>query len=295
MQSNDTGPSKATPRQAFRAAIEAEQPVFAPLCLDALTARLTHELGFGAGYLSGGALGYAHAVSEALLTLTELADTARHLTNRSDLPIIVDGGVGFGDAVHMARTIWEIESTSAAAIEIEDQVAPKRVSHHRGIEHLVSMEQMCAKITQAVSARRDPDFLIIARTGAVRNESFDAAVDRANAYADAGADLVMLMPGTDTEWGDAPRRVAAPLAAITSLDTRTPGQWSDLGWRLIIDPFTAQVLALDAVRNAYRHFIEHGNTGHDRRDIFAIYREIPELAGLNDLYEIEDNTTEQNT
>ena len=270
------------------------EPVFAPLCLDALSARLVTECGFAAGYVSGGALGYANGVSEALLTLSELADTTRHVILRSTLPIIVDGGVGFGDAVHAARTIWEIEATGAVAIEIEDQVAPKRVSHHRGIEHLVSKADMVQKIKHAVAARIDPDFLIIARTGAVKNESFDAAIARANAYRDAGADIIMLMPQEEAQWQKAPKLIDAPLAAITSLDARTSDEWKNLGWQLIIDPFTAQVIALDAVRSAYRQFQATGKTGFSTHKIFEIYRELPHLAGLDPLFEIEDQTTEKN-
>lgn len=280
-------------RAQFKQRINASEPVFAPLCLDALSARLVESCGFPAGYVSGGALGYAHAVSEALLTLSELADTTRHITQRSTLPIIVDGGVGFGDPVHMARTIWEIEATGAVAIEIEDQVAPKRVSHHRGIEHLVSKGDMVQKIEHAVAARTDPDFLIIARTGAVRNESFDEAIDRAGAYRDAGADIIMLMPRHEEEWRRAPALIDAPLAAITSLDTRRSDEWKELGWHLIIDPFTAQVVAVDAVRKAYRQFQNTGNTGLDTAKVFEIYRELSGLAGLDPLYEIEDQTTEK--
>jgi|TARA_Y100000310_G_scaffold330109_1_gene401198 methylisocitrate lyase len=266
-----------------------------PLCLDALTARLLHELGFPAGYVSGGALGFSHAVSEALLTLSEIVDTTRHITARSALPIVVDGGVGFGDAVHVARTIWEVEASGAVAIEIEDQVAPKRVSHHRGIEHLISCDAMIAKIEQAVSARQDSGFLIIARTGAVRNESFAAAVDRANAYADAGADVIMLMPQQQDEWRQAPQSITAPLAAITSLDARTADEWRELGWSLIIDPFTAQAACIDLLRKMYGSFAETGSTGMPRNEIMASYRALQQYAGLNELYRIEDETTEKAT
>jgi len=280
-------------RQQFKELLAGQEPIFAPLCLDALSSRIVADCGFGAGYVSGGALGYANAVSEALLTLSELADTTRRITLRSELPIIVDGGVGFGDPVHVVRTMWEIEATGAVAIEIEDQVAPKRVSHHRGIEHLISKAEMVQKIEHAVAARSDPGFQIIARTGAVKNETFDDAVDRGNAYRQAGADIIMLMPQTADEWERAPALIDAPLAAITSLDTRTSDEWKVLGWQLIIDPFTAQVVAVDAVRNAYRQFQMSGKTGLSTRKIFETYRQLPQLAGLDRLFEIEDQTTEK--
>lgn len=274
-------------------ALSGAEPVFAPLCLDPLTARLARDAGFEFGYLSGGALGYSYAVSEALLTLNELVDVTRRLTVRSDLGIIVDGGVGFGDPVHVARTMWELEAAGAAAVELEDQVAPKRVSHHRGVEHLVPTGEMAAKIEQAAAARRNPEFLIIARTGAVRNESFEAAIERLADYRRAGADVLMLMPEDDDQLRRARDLLDAPLATITSLDARAPAQWAALGWNLIIDPFTAQVLAFDAVRSAYRRFQQQGATGADRGRVFEIYRELPAAAGLDALYAIEDATTEK--
>lgn len=277
----------------LRAALTAPTTVFAPLCLDPLTARLAHRCGFRFGYLSGGALGYSYAVSEALLTLTEVVDLTRRLTLRSELGIIVDGGVGFGDAVHVARAIWEIEQAGAAAIELEDQVAPKRVSHHRGIEHLVDQATMCAKIDQAAAARRSDDFLIIARTGAVKNESFEAALARLKAYRKAGADVLMLMPEDEEQLRRARAELDAPLATITSLDARSAESWAELGWNLVIDPFTAQVLAFDAVRAAYEQFQRTGQTGADLSRVFQTYRELPEMAGLEALYAIEDATTEK--
>ena len=281
------------PRKRLHEAIAGGDVVFAPLALDALTARIAERAGFDAVYVSGGALGYSHGVSEALLTLSELADTTRHVVAGCEAAVIADGGVGFGDAVHVARTITEVEATGAAAIEIEDQVAPKRVSHHRGIEHLVAPDEMAAKVEYAVKARRDEDFLIIARTGAVRNESFDAAVERANLYREAGADVLMLMPTSEEQWIDAPKRINAPLASITSLDLRSKAEWQALGWRLVIDPFTAQVAAVNAIQAAYGEFMRTGTTGTDRAEIMATYRTLAELAGLDPLYAIEDATTER--
>ena len=279
----------------LRTALSGAEPVFAPLCLDPLTARLACECGFLFGYLSGGALGFSYAVSEALLTMTELVDVTRRLTLRSNLGIIVDGGVGFGDPVHVSRAVWEFEAAGAAAIELEDQVAPKRVSHHRGVEHLVDMEMMCAKIEQAVAARESPDFLIIARTGAVKNESLESALKRLEAYQHAGADVLMFMPENEDQMRAARAALDAPLATITALDARPPEEWATLGWNLVIDPFTAQVLAFDAMRNAYQQFQSTGSTGADRARIFEIYRELPAMAGLDELYDIEDMTTEKDS
>lgn len=280
-------------RIRLRTAIDSREVVFAPLALDALTARIAERAGFPAVYLSGGALGYAHAVSEALLTLDELVHATRRVVARSGVAVIADAGVGFGDAVHMTRTVRELEATGAAAVEIEDQVAPKRVSHHRGIEHLVPADEMAAKVEIAVRTRNDDDFLVIARTGAVKNESFEDAVRRANLYREAGADLLMLIPATDAQWAEAPNRVDGPLATISFLDARRAAAWRELGWHLVADPFTAQVVAVDALRSLYGRFMAEGSTGTDRKRIRETYRTLSDLVGLQPLYGIEDETTER--
>jgi methylisocitrate lyase len=282
-------------RQRFRAAIGSGSPVMVPLCLDPMTARLCEELGFQAGYLSGGALGFQLAVSEALLTVTELAGATAAISRRSGLPMIVDGGVGFGDPVHVARMMWEFEAAGAVAVELEDQIAPKRVSHHRGVEHLVPPADMVAKIRMAVAARQDPDFLVIARTGAVRNEDFDAAIERGKAYFDAGADLVMLFPQTDDQWGAAAGLLPGPVAVMAALDARLPAEWASLGFAVVIDPFTGQVAAFDAVRSVYQRQLTAADGKAELAGRFAIYRELPGVAGLDELYDIERATTEPGT
>ncbi len=282
-------------RSEFRRRVADGPALLVPLALDPLGARMCHSVGFEAVYLSGGALGYEYAVSEALLTLTEICDVARRIVRRSDLPLIVDGGVGFGDAVHLTRAMWDVEAAGAAAIEIEDQVAPKRVSHHRGVEHLIPVGDMVAKIEHAATARTDPDFLIIARTGAVANESFDAAIDRAGAYLAAGADAILLLPRSDEQWQRAPSLIDAPLVTFASLAARSAREWTDLGWSVVLDPFSAQVLAHRAVERAYRRLLSTGDLGSSAAEIMSGYRELPAAAGLDELYDIERATTEPGT
>ena len=270
-----------------------DAPVFAPLCLDAITARVAEQAGFSCGYVSGGALGYQHAVSEALLSVDELTDVVRHVTARTALPIIVDGGVGFGDAVHLSRALKQLEAAGAAAIEIEDQVAPKRVSHHRGVEHLIALSEMVDKVKFAADARNADDFLIIARTGGVKNESFASACERANAYAEAGADMVLIMPEAREQWLALASEVTAPIVTFGALGGRTADEWRALGVSLVIDPFTPQVLALKAVREAFNRFMLSGETGVPTGEIFELYNQLDDIAGFAELYAIEDRTTER--
>ena len=269
------------------------QPVVATLALMPLDARIATSCGFPFVYLSGGALGYAFGVSEALLSIDEIAAAARRIDLYSEAGVIVDIGVGFGDPVHVARTIVEVEAAGAVAVELEDQVAPKRVSHHRGIEHLVDTDMMVAKISQAVAARSRDDMLIIARTGAVSNESFSAALERLDAYRAAGADVLMLMPQDRKQIESVRERFDCPLATITAMDSLHTPRWQESGWDLFIDPFTSQVVSVRSVEAALAGFSRSGATGSDLRELFEDYHRLDKQAGLEPLYRIEDMTTEK--
>lgn len=280
-------------RAEFAGKVRGGEAVLAPVALDPLTARVVESLGFGAAYLSGGGLGFQMSVSEALLTLTEVAGLTRQIAARSGIPLIVDAGVGFGDAVHLARAVGELESAGAAAIEIEDQVAPKRAHHHKGVEHLVPLETMVGKIREAVAARTDPDMLIIARTGGVRNESFEAAVERMLAYKEAGADVLMLFPQGEEQIAEAGRRLPHPLSLMAPADRLDAPALAGHGFTLLIDPFTGQVLMYEAVRDAYRRIRDNGASGRSVDELMALYREVQRAAGMDDLYAIEERTTEK--
>lgn len=284
--------SPLSPRERFRTALDGDEPVFAPLTLDPLNARIAEQAGFGAGYLSGGALGFQYAVGEAQLTSTEIADAARRITARSDLPLIVDGGVGFGDPIHVARATQLFEATGAVAVEFEDQVAPKRLHHHVGVEHLIPTDEMAAKVAAAVDARRDENFLIIARTGGFRNEGFEEGIARLEAYRDAGADIVMALCRENELARVADRVSDVPLSIITGLDHHTPAEWAALGWQLIIDSFTAQALAVHHTRDALQRFMAEGTTGVDGGGM-RLHHELVEVCGLDEWLDLERRTTER--
>src|SRR5689334_14320052 len=140
--------------------------IVAPVALNPIMARLAEDAGFKALYLSGGSLGWLKCVTEANLTLPELAEVALDMRAACKLPIVLDAGGGWGDPVHVHRTIALTQAAGFAAIEIEDQLLPRRVEHHVGIDHLVPTDFMLKKIEAALAARSDPDLLIIARTNA---------------------------------------------------------------------------------------------------------------------------------
>src|ERR1044071_2371656 len=130
-------------------------PVTAPLVLNPLMARMVEAAGFEAGYLGGGATGYAKVALEANLNLTEMCQAAVDIGAVSSMPLIFDAATGFGDPMHIHRTIGMSEAAGFAALEIEDRLVPKRAPHHIGIEHMTPLELMAAKIKEAVNARRN--------------------------------------------------------------------------------------------------------------------------------------------
>jgi methylisocitrate lyase len=177
---------------SLRARLEDALPVTAPLVLNPLMARMVEAAGFPAGYLGGGATGYQKVALEANLNLTEMCQAALDIRAVSSLPLILDGACGYGDPMHMHRTIGMAEAAGFAAIEIEDQLVPKRAHHHVGLEHMIAPELMAAKIREAVAARRSPELLVIGRTNAVRASTMDDALRRGELYRKAGADVVLL-------------------------------------------------------------------------------------------------------
>ena len=174
----------------FRPLIAGPEPVYAPLVFNPVSALLAQAAGFQALYLGGGSMGYIKAGTEANLSLTEMAQAALDIRTVCHLPLILDGACGWGDPMHVRRTIATSEAAGFAAIEIEDQLIPKRAHHHIGIEHMIPSELMEAKIRAAAAARRDPDFVIIGRTNALRSAGMDEALRRADAYKRAGADML---------------------------------------------------------------------------------------------------------
>jgi 2-methylisocitrate lyase-like PEP mutase family enzyme len=272
---------------------DASELVVAPLALDALSAALAKRTGFDAVYLGGGGLGYARAVSEALLTASEVAEATRAIRERVDLAVVVDGGVGFGDAVHMARSIRMIEQAGAAAIEIEDQVVPKRAHHHKGVEHLVSTEEMAGKIAAAADARQSSDFVLIVRCNAIRHEGLDRALERAAAYVAAGADMLMLLPRSDEEFEAVSRGTTVPLAAMAIGASRPAAAMCAAGYPLQVEPMSATVLGFRALQAGYQGLKAGTGIGMSREEIMATIAEVGETIGMQALYDIEARTTER--
>ena len=244
------------PARTLRQMIAGPDPVVAPLVLNAMMARLAEQAGFAALYLGGGAMGYLSAVTEANLSLLDMAQAGLAINSVSRLPLILDGACGWGDPMHMHRTIGMAEASGFAAIEIEDQILPKRAHHHVGLEHIVPTDLMASKIAEAVAARRDPDFMLIARTNALRTDGLDEALRRGEAYARAGADMLFVLARQPETLRAIAERLPRPLMFMTPAGgladaAMTPAELAALGYALIVDPSTPLLAMHAALRQSY--------------------------------------------
>src|SRR5687767_5818026 len=178
-----------SPGKKLRALIAEEAYAIVPGAYDTLTARLVQVAGFDAVYLTGGGYSRASGYPDVgLLTMTEVTQWISRTVDAVDIPVIADMDTGYGNALNVIRSVREYEKTGVAGFHLEDQVSPKKCGHYEG-KQLVAKAEMVAKIRAAVDTRRDEAMVIIARTDARAVEGFDAAIDRMNAYLEAGADV----------------------------------------------------------------------------------------------------------
>src|SRR5437868_4852479 len=213
------GPS---PGRRLRDAWAAE-PIAVPGVFNPLVARMAERLGFRAVYLSGAALSACAAVPDVgLLTLTEFTEAARGITAAASLPLLCDADTGFGEALNVERAVRLFEAAGAAGIHLEDQELPKRCGHLSG-KQLIDAEAMAAKLRAATAARRDDDFVIVARTDARGVTGFDDAVRRAQLYLEAGADAIFPEAlESEPEFAAYAKAVHAPLLANMTEFGRSP-------------------------------------------------------------------------
>jgi methylisocitrate lyase len=267
------------------------QPLMLPGVFNALVARMAQRLGFEAIYMSGGALSAAAGVPDVgLLTLTEFVEAARTITQATTLPLVCDADTGFGETVNVERTVRQFEDAGVAGIHLEDQVLPKRCGHLSG-KHVVSAEAMAAKIRAAAAARRDADFVIIARTDARGVTDFDDAVHRARLYVAAGADAIFPEAlESKAEFAAFAEAVPVPLLANNTEFGKSPNldfrELADLGYRMVLYPLTAFRSALRAARDTLADLKE---LGHQRNRIphMLTRAELYDLLGYAD-YEERD-------
>ena len=258
-------PTGDHPGRRLRDAME-HGTIVVPGAFNALTARAVAAAGFEACYVSGGATANVAGYPDiGLITLTEMCHTIREVTQACGLPTIVDADTGYGEVESVVRTTAEYERAGAAGLHLEDQVFPKRCGHLEG-KTLVPIDHMVEKIAAAVSARPCHDFLIIARTDARSVTGMDDAIDRANAYRQAGADMIF-PEGLESEDEFAAFAAGSPgllLANMTEFG-KTPDisadRFAELGYQLVIYPLSVMRLAMKQVVAGLEELKNQGSLG----------------------------------
>ncbi len=247
------GEKTATEKRAeFRKTLASGKLMQFPGAHAPLVALLIQEKSFDGVYISGAALSADLGLPDiGLTTLSEVVNRGRQIARVTDLPSMIDIDTGFGEVMNAARTIQEIEEAGIAGCHIEDQLNPKRCGHLDN-KIIVSRDEMVQKIRAAADAKRDPNFLLMARTDAKASEGMEAAIDRAKAYVDAGADAIFpeaMNSGADFERFR--KEFDVPLLANLTEFGKTPllttTQLEDLGYNMVIYPVTTMRLAMAAV------------------------------------------------
>jgi 2-methylisocitrate lyase-like PEP mutase family enzyme len=225
----------------LRTLLRGDAMVIAPGAYDGLTAKLVAQAGFPAVYMTGAGTSVSHGYPDfGLLTMSEMVENAARIVRSVDVPVIADADTGYGNELNVFRTVQEYERRGAAAIHIEDQVSPKKCGHLDDKE-IVPRDDYIAKVRAAVAARRDADFVIIARTDARAVAGLEEALARANASLAAGADMAFVeAPQTMDELAAVPKRVAGPCLLNVVRGGKTPEidlrRAQQMGYRLAIVP-----------------------------------------------------------
>ncbi|OBH53113.1 methylisocitrate lyase [Mycobacterium mantenii] len=253
----------ATKRAQFRAGLETGRLQRFPGAFSPLVARLIAELEFDGIYVSGAVLSADLGLPDiGLTTLTEVSGRGAQIASVTDLPTLIDADTGFGEPMNAARTVTVLEDAGLAGCHLEDQENPKRCGHLDG-KAVVPATEMIQRLRAAVAARRDPNFIICARTDAAAVEGVPAAIERAKAYADAGADLIFTEAlHTPSEFERFRAAVDTPLLAnmteFGKSELLTVRQLSDIGYNVVIYPVTALRLAMHAVEVGLREIADNG-------------------------------------
>lgn len=275
-----------TPQKRLRQQLADEAIVVAPGVFDAFGAMMAARAGFQALYLSGASISYTQLGSPdiGLTGMDEVAGVIGRIRERVGLPIIVDADAGFGNALNVQRTVRVFERNGASAIQLEDQQLPKRCGHLDG-KKLVSVGEMSGKIKAATDSRADEDTVIIARTDAVTVEGLDAALERSEAYVEAGADM-LFVEAVRTE--DDMRRVIAqfagrlPVMANMVEGGKTPvlpaAQLAGIGFKLVIFP-GGLVRAIAKTMNAYFEGLRREGTTSAFKDNMLDFTQLNDLLG----------------
>jgi 2,3-dimethylmalate lyase len=273
--------------------LAAAGPVLLPGCYDALGARLIEQAGFDAVYMTGfgSAASLLGRPDVGLLTASEMLDNLRRIVAATDLPVIADADTGYGNAINVIRTVHDYERAGAAGLHIEDQVLPKRCGHMEG-KQVVDAAEFVAKIEAAVAARADPDFTIIARTDARAPLGLDAALERARAARDAGADVLFVeaLQGEEEIETVAQALAGIPLLFNWAEGGKTPplshARLTELGFAMVIMPISTLLAATAAMQRVLASIKAHGTPGEVLAGL-PTFGEFTDLIGLPEITALE--------
>lgn len=280
------------PTTKLRALLEEDEIIVAPGCYDCWSAKLIEKSGFKAAYMTG------YGVSASLLgrpdtgflTMTEMVNQARNIAAAIDIPLIADADNGYGNAMNVKRTVEEYEKAGVAAIHLEDQIFPKRCGHSEG-KQVISAQAHAKKIEMAVKSRKDPDFLIIARTDARAIYGIDEAIKRGKLYAEAGADMVFIdAPLSKDELRKISDEIEAPLFVNMVEEGKTPlltnQELQDMGFKIVIYPVSVLFSITPQVLKVLKVLKEEGTT-KGMIDQLISFDEFNEIIGFHDYYRLE--------
>jgi 2-methylisocitrate lyase-like PEP mutase family enzyme len=263
----------------------------APGVADALNARLVRKHGFDAIYMTGAGTAATRLgmPDVGLLTMTEMIDNAQRIADSSGLPLIADADNGYGGVLNVRRTIQGFERAGVAGVHLEDQEFPKRCGHLAG-KQLVPADEMVSKIRAAVDARTDPDFVIIARTDAIAVEGFDAAIERAQRYREAGADALFVEAPSAEQLPALAPRLDFPLVYNMAASGKTPflgrSEIENLGFKIIIYPNWMVLAAIRAASQVLTTLRETGSIASVAPEVES-FREFFDLMGMPEVQELE--------
>ncbi len=279
-------------RAAFSERIRRRTFTLAPGVHDFISLRLAERAGFEALYLTGyGISASRFGLPDAgIMSFAEMLDAVRRLSEATTLPVIADADTGFGELLNLRHTVQQYERTAACAIQIEDQTVPKKCGHVHG-RTVADIQTMVNRIRVADEARTDPNFLIIARTDARTSLGIDVAIERANAYREAGADVIFVeSPETVEEFERVAASVNAPLIANMVDHGLSPVLGSEalieMGFTIAIYPVFALMAAVKAIDTALADLARTGSSSASARDLSG-FSEMSNLIGFPAIYEFE--------
>jgi len=260
---------------------------------DVFTARLIEAAGLETVFLGG--FGTSASLlglpDVGFITLSEMADAVRRMAQRVDIPVVADGDTGHGDLHNVVRTVREFERAGAAGILLEDQVTPKRCGHFQG-KQIIPTSEMILKLRAALDARRDADFVLIARTDARAVEGIDGAIERANRYAEAGADVCFIeAPQSRQELERIPREVSRPLLVNMLTGGVTPiltvEELERLGYKIVVCPIETLLVAGKAIQRVIQSLLSRGRADLPESEMMT-FAEVKQVLGLDEVLGLRD-------